>query len=106
VVSTELLIKNKFDMENKTSMNQENGNDAKRLSAGSCFSCQFWEKLPEVTYSIDMGKCHKLSGTKKPEKNPDVEITGIESSPISIFDWPGFYFETKSWFLCIHYKVH
>ena len=35
-------FKNKFDMENETSTNHENGNDSNRLLAGRCFSCKHW----------------------------------------------------------------
>jgi hypothetical protein len=61
-----------------------------------CSSCQFWEKLPESEYSVDMGKCLKISGTYKPEQYPDTEITGIESTPICVHDGSGLIYETKS----------
>jgi hypothetical protein len=79
--------------------------DGYTVLAGRCSSCQFWEKIPETTYSVDMGKCKKLSGTYNPEKYPDTEITGIESTPICIHDGSGFMYETKSWFGCVHYNA-
>jgi len=36
--NTKLSLKNKFDMENKTSINHENGNDANRLLAAAIIS--------------------------------------------------------------------
>jgi hypothetical protein len=76
-----------------------------KLPEFCCSTCKFWESIPETTYSNDMGECHKLSGTRKPEKYPDLEITGIESTPICVHDGSGFIYETKSWFGCVHYKV-
>lgn len=73
-----------------------------------CSNCKYWERIPDTTHSVDMGNCSKLSGitiTYPPEyKFPDVNITGIESTPFCMHDGIGFTYETKSWFGCIHFN--
>ena len=49
-----------------------------------------------------MGKCERLSA-QKGEDYPDLEKTGIESTPLCSHDGAGFTYETKSWFGCVHY---
>lgn len=74
-----------------------------------CNTCKFWERIQDSDYQKDMGNCHFLSGkrretTSEDDVYPSVEMTGIESTPISYHDGIGFEYETKSWFGCIHHS--
>lgn len=49
-----------------------------------------------------MGKCERLSA-QNGEDYPDLEKTGIESTPLCSHDGAGSEYETKKWFGCVHY---
>jgi hypothetical protein len=78
--------------------------DANNVLAGRCSSCKFWGRTKESEYSKDMGKCERLSAPKG-EDYPDLEITGIESTPLCSHDGAGSEYETKGWFGCVHYNA-
>lgn len=80
-----------------------------------CISCKYWQRKEDNTSSKNMGECSFLSGKyikdgfifmneKYPkEEYPDVEKTGINSYPLCDHDGPGFSYNTKEWFGCIHH---
>lgn len=69
-----------------------------------CSNCKFWNKIGNSEYSMDMGDCTFLSGKRDSDEYPDVEKTGIESTPICAHDGIGFEYQTKSWFGCTHFS--
>ncbi len=72
--------------------------------SGSCSSCKYWTKQKDTDWYTDMGKCERLSAPRG-EDYPDLEITGIESTPLCSHDGAGSEYETKSWFGCVHYNA-
>jgi hypothetical protein len=54
-------LKTKFDMENKTSINHENGNDANRLLAAAAI---WWERLTPLKKELFESKYGKIDNQK------------------------------------------
>lgn len=78
--------------------------------AGRCITCRHWQVVPDGSAVQDMGKCLFLSGVRRKsyytkDVYPDVETTGVESTPISAHDGTAIDYETKSWFGCVHYAM-
>jgi hypothetical protein len=74
----------------------------------NCKNCKHWKKIKDDEYQKDVGECSLLSGEwiekDKEELYPDIETTGIESSPICGHDGIGIWYETKSWFGCVGFE--
>jgi len=68
-----------------------------------CEDCKYWTKQKDTDRYKDIGKCEKLSAPKG-EDYPDLENTGIESTPICFHDGAYSKYETKNWFSCMHFN--
>ena len=65
-----------------------------------CSTCLYWNKINDES---NRGMCSKLSRSSGND-NPDMNITGIESTPICIHDGIGVDYETLDWFGCVHHS--
>ena len=70
----------------------------------SCENCKYWEIQKDVAWYKDMGRCRKLSAPKG-EEYPNLDETGIESTPLCVHDGIGSEYETKKWFSCMHFHA-
>lgn len=83
----------------------------------TCVTCKYWNNSEDIREYSDTGKCMFLSGernvfvkehdgwTRFDDKMPDLEITGLQGTPICTHDGIAIDFETKGWFGCIHHKI-
>jgi len=69
-----------------------------------CENCKYWTKQKDTDWYKYMGRCEKLSAPKG-EDYPDLEKTGIESTPLCSHDGAGSLYETKNWFSCMHFNA-
>ena len=65
-----------------------------------CSTCLSWNKINDES---NRGMCSKLSRSSS-NNIPDMNITGIESTPICIHDGIGVDYETLDWFGCVHHS--
>jgi hypothetical protein len=68
-----------------------------------CKDCRNWTTQKDTDFYKDMGKCAKLSA-KDGEEYPNLDESGVESTPLCAHDGAGSEYETKSWFGCIHFE--
>lgn len=74
-----------------------------------CYKCSYWEIDKEQNNKESTAKCTFISGKRKlnideKDKYPDIEKTGIETTPLSYHDGIGMDYTTKGWFGCIHFN--
>ena len=69
-----------------------------------CEICKYWTRQKNTERYKDMGRCAKLSAPKG-DDYPNLDETGIESTPLCAHDGAGSEYETKFWFSCMHFNA-
>ena len=64
-----------------------------------CEDCMYWDNKDNERVNKELGICKKLSKEK-----PNINEVGIVGMPLCLHDGCAIYFETHSWFGCVHFS--